>query len=148
MQGFLDGERGSTRLALVIAAAVLAILAVVSVPLVMGIGGSAQDTRAKSVLRDLAGQVEACRVNASSYADCDEPRELHTGRSVHWGRGAGKAGVLADRSQTRAFTAYAVSRNGARMYVWTSYDTHVSRLTCPHGSVPRLEREDCDGPAW
>ena len=87
-------------------------------------------------------------MNASSYRDCDERGELRTGRSVHWGRGAGKAGVLAARSQDQAFTAYAVSGSGTRLYVWASHDARVAKHVCRHGSVRRLEREGCGGPGW
>lgn len=148
MQGFLACERGSTRLAVAIAAAVVAVLAVTAVPMVFGQAQRAQDTRAQSMVSRLASQVQACRVTAESYGDCDERTELDQDRAVHWGQGRGEAGILADRSEPASFTAYAVSGNGSHLYVWTSRDAKVTKRVCRHGSVPRLERDGCDGPGW
>ena len=148
MQGFLACERGSTRLAVAIAAAVVAVLAVAAVPLVFGQAQRAQDTRAQSMVSRLASQVQACRVTAESYGDCDERAELEEDRAVHWGRDRGEAGILTSRSEQTAFTAYAVSGNDARVYVLTSRDSQVSKHVCGHASVPRLERDGCDGPGW
>jgi len=148
VQGFLAEERGSTRLGLVIAMIVIALLAAAAVPLVFGQASSAQDTSAQSAVTELAARVQACRLDASSYGDCDDPRELRDLSAVRWGRRAGEAGVLAARSTEHSFTAYAVSGNGKRAYVWVGHDTTVAKHTCRHGSVRRLEREGCDGPAW
>ena len=148
MQGFLAEERGSTRLGLVIGAIVIAVLAAAAVPLVFGQASNAQDASAQSAVTELAARVQACRLDASSYGNCDDPRELRDLSAVRWGRRAGEAGVLPARSTEHSFTAYAVSGNGSRTYVWVGRDTTVSKHTCRHGSVRRLEREGCDGPGW
>ena len=64
VQGFLAEERGSTRLGLVIAAIVIALLAAAAVPLVFGQAHNAQDARAQSDVAELAARVQACRVDA------------------------------------------------------------------------------------
>lgn len=148
MQGFLQWERGSTRLAVSIGAAVLAVLALAAVPLVTSQAGNAGDARAKSLVSRLATQVEACRVTADSYRECDERSELDEDRSMPGGRGTGHAGILSSASDERAFTAYAVPTRGSHVYVWASRDSHVSRRVCAHRSVARLEREGCDGSGW
>lgn len=148
MQGFLQCQRGSTRLAVSIGAAVLAILALAAVPLVTSQASNAGDARAKSVVTRLATQVEACRVTVDSYRACDERSELDEDRSLHWGRGTGDAGILSGTSDERAFTAYAVPTRGNHIYVWTNRDHRVSRRVCAHRSVARLEREGCDGSGW
>lgn len=148
MQGFLECELGSTRLAVAIGTVVLAVLAIAAVPLVASLVGNAGDVRAKAAVTRLVTQVEACRVTAASYRECDERSELEKDRSVRWGQGAGDAGIVSAASDERAFTAYAVPTRGAHIYVWTSRDSHVSRRVCAHRSVARLERDGCDGSGW
>ena len=148
MQGFFACERGSTRLAVTIAAAVAAVLVAAAVPLVFGQAQRAQDSRAQTMVSRLASQVQACRVTAESYGECDERAELDQDRAVNWGQDRGEAGTLPVRSGQTSFTAYAVSGNGSHLYVLTSRDSHVSKHVCRHASVPRLERQGCDGPGW
>jgi type II secretory pathway pseudopilin PulG len=148
VQGFLAEERASARLGLVIAAIVIALLAAAAVPLVFGQAHNAQDARAQSNVAELAARVQACRVDSSGYGACDERAELRDLSAVRWGRGPGEAGVLRDRSTEGSFTAYAVSGSGRQIYVWAARDAQVAKHTCRHGSVPRLEREGCDGPGW
>jgi Tfp pilus assembly protein FimT len=148
VQGFPTGERGSTRLGLIIAGVVIAVLAATGVPLVFGQAHDAQDAKAQSSLARLAGDVEQCRLGAESYRECDERTELTGSTAVSWGRGSGQAGLLAGRSAERSYTAYAVSANGSRLYVWNSQDSHVTKRDCGHSSVERMEREGCRGPGW
>ncbi len=122
-------------------------LGAVAAPMVLSQGHNAQDARAQALVARLAGHIEACRVSASSYRDCDERSEVGDD-PVDWGDRAGQAGVIADRSEDQAFTAYAVSGSGTRLYVWASRDNHVVRSVCPHGSVARLKRDDCARSGW
>ncbi|HEX5909387.1 MAG TPA: hypothetical protein VFY44_02765, partial [Thermoleophilaceae bacterium] len=94
MQGFLGEERGSTRLALVIGAVFISLLAAAAVPFVFGQAGKAQDTKAQSTVARLAASVQACRVDATGYGDCDDRRELRDLSAVRWGSHPGEAGVL------------------------------------------------------
>ncbi len=142
------GERGSARLGIGIAVVFLAILAALAVPMVFRQADRAHEAKAQTTLSKLAREVEACRAMTESYRDCDEPGELERDRSVHWGRGAGGAGVLASRSGEGTFVAYVVAGSGKRVFVWASKDHQVDRWTCRHGSVARLERDGCDGPSW
>jgi type II secretory pathway pseudopilin PulG len=148
VQGFPTGERGSTRLGLILAGVVLLALAAVAVPMVFGNVHNAQDTKARSALRQLASDVEACRLGAETYQDCDQRRELTGTPAVHWGRGPGQAGLVVADSGERSFTAYAVSASGSHLYVWAGDGSHATRRSCNHGSVARLEREGCRGPSW
>lgn len=148
MQGILVDERASTRVAVAMAGCVLALLAVAAVPMLVSQGRTAQDTRAQTIVKRLVDNVETCRVGAATYRDCDEEPEVVTDPSVHWGRSAGKAGLLPDRSTDTSYTAYAVSGNGSHVYVLTRHQQEVSRSVCGHGSVERLERDGCDEPGW
>ena len=148
VQGFLSGERGSTRLGLTMAAVALVVLVAAAVPVVFGQAHNAQDTKARSTLALLVKDVEQCRLGADSYSECDERAELTGTTTVSWGRGSGQAGLLAGRSAERSFTAYAVSASGSRLYVWSSQDAQVTKHSCQDASVEHMERRGCRGPGW
>ena len=109
---------------------------------------NAQDASAQSAVTELAARVQACRVDARATATATSRASCVTSAPCAGAGAPGEAGVLPARSTEQSFTAYAVSGSGPGSTCGPATTPPSSKHTCRHGSVPRLEREGCDGPGW
>jgi type IV pilus assembly protein PilA len=145
-------QDGFTLMEVLIVMLVIGLLAAIAIPVFLGQQGKAHDSGAKSAVNRVAKQVEACRVEHSSYAECDEKDELDGAPDVDWGQQPGQAGVLKEATSTDGYIAYAVSEgktNGKNhVYAWMKDPSGVTKRLCVDTSLAALDSGGCSGGAW
>ena len=101
--------------------AVIGILAAIAIPMFLGQSKKAQDANAKADLKTVVRMVEECRLDESSYEDCDQAADLNGARGIQWGVAEGNAGMVSNGADS--YFAYSVSlakRSDGQnhIYIW------------------------------
>src|SRR5688572_4699706 len=99
-------EEGFTLVELLVVMLIIGLLAAIAIPLFFNQTSKAKDVAAKSDVRQVAQAVEACRIERTSYSQCDSAAELEDVENLVFGYGVGNVGVVVDST---GYTAYAIS---------------------------------------
>jgi type IV pilus assembly protein PilA len=111
-----EDETGFTLIELLAVILIIGILAAIALPQFLGQKDKANDADAKSMARNLMGQVDSCVTAEQDYTKCDSAAELAP-LGLDYGSAAGQAYVSA--STTNSFTVTATSRgNGGGTHVF------------------------------
>lgn len=141
-------EDGFTLVELLVVMLVIGLLAAIAVPAFFNQTAKAKDSSAKSSLRHVVAAVEACRVGASSYSDCDTAAELNNVEGLVFGTDEGNVGVIVDAN---GFTAYAISKaktnNLNHVYGWQKSGSTTSRI-CLDLALQPLHAGGCQNSGW
>ena len=111
----------------------IGILAAIAIPSFLGQTLTAKDAAAKSDVRRLASMVHECRLDKSSYKDCNSDNELDGTPGLDWGNGAGEVRVLGANDDDFEAEAKSHSRTGSHNHVFSvirnangSWDRHCT----------------------
>ena len=141
-------EDGFTLVELLVVMLVIGLLAAIAIPLFFNQTAKAKDTSAKSDLRHLVEMVEACRVERTSYSQCDSAAELEDVDGLVFGVAEGNVGVIVDST---GYTAYAISKaktsNVNHVFGWQKSGTTVTRL-CMNLALQPLNAGGCVSSGW
>lgn len=115
----LRDPRGFSLIELLIVMLVLAILAAISIPAFLGQNSKAYDASAKNDARRLASMVQECKLDKSSYTDCNSDGELDNTPGLTWGNGAGQVRVVGASDNGFQARATSQARTGNQFHRYT-----------------------------
>jgi type IV pilus assembly protein PilA len=141
-------EEGFTLVELLVVMLIVGLLAAIAIPAFFNQTAKAKDSSAKSNVRHLVEAVEACRVGAPSYSNCDSAAELDGAEGLNFGTGEGQVGVIVDGS---GYTAYAISKAKTNslnhIYAWQKSGSTTSRI-CLNAALQPLHSGGCLNSGW
>jgi type IV pilus assembly protein PilA len=141
-------EDGFTVVELLVVMLIIGLLAAIAIPAFFNQTAKAKDASTKSQVRQLVEAVEQCRVEASSYSQCDGPSELEGVEGLSFGTGEGQVGVIVDSS---GYTAYGISKAKTNslnhVYGWQKSGSTVSRI-CLNLALQPLTGGGCQNSGW
>ena len=147
-------EKGFTLIELLVVILIIGILAAIALPSFLGQRSKAQDSAAKSNVRNLVSHVESCYATEQTYANCATAAQLNDGQplGVTIGAGAGNATVAANG--TAGYTIVGTSKAttaGANHTFTLAKDPGtgaITRTCAPAGKGGCASAADADGNSW
>lgn len=131
----LHDEDGFALTELLVVVLIIAVLAAIALPAFLTEKSKGQDASAKSDARALVGQVEACEVTTTRYADCE------SGDSAL--DDAGLPVSVSVEAVSGGYDVTSVSRSGNVFFI-ERRNGNVARSCSDAGS----SRGGCDGSSW